>query len=193
MLHNMLLDPLPKNTPNGFKIDTNFRTSIKFELLMQDNKVSEKDKVLLALNLYYDLSEIDDMNKAIEDMLWFYRCGKEEKNRELANSNNTNNKKEQIYSYEFDAEYIYPAFFNQYNGLDLNEIKYLHWWKFKAMFESLKEDNQIVKIMGYRAIDLSKIKDKETKERYKKLKKAYKLPDMRTEEEKQCDFGNAFW
>ena len=38
------------------------------------------------------------------------------------------------------------------------DIKYLHWWKFKAMFKSLKEDTEIVKIMRYRSMDLSKIK-----------------------------------
>ena len=61
------------------------------------------------------------------------------------------------------------------------------------MFDGLKEDNQIVKIMGYRAIDISKIKDKEEKSRYKKLQKLYALPDMRTQEQKEADFGAAFW
>lgn len=191
MLNNILLDPLPQITPHNFKIDVNFRTSIKFELLMQDNNINDKDKVLLALNLYY-CEEINDIKTAIEDMLWFYRCGKEIKKKELANSNDTSNKQIQIYSYEFDDEYIYAAFLEQY-GIDLNTIKYLHWWKFRALFNSLKEDTQIVKIMGYRAMDLSKIKDKEMKTQYKKLKKIYALPDLRSEEEKQADFGAAFW
>lgn len=69
----------------------------------------------------------------------------------------------------------------------------LHWWEFRALFQGLKDDNKIVKIMGYRGIDLSKIKDKEEKARYKKLKKIYALPDMRTEQQKEADFGAAFW
>lgn len=191
MFYNILLDNVPETTPNGFKIDTDFRTSIKFELLMQNNEVSQRDKIQLALNLYYyDLSEIDDINKAVEDMLWFYQCGKIKK-KELANSNNTKSKKGQIYSYEFDDDYIYSAFLEQYN-IDLNDVD-LHWWKFKAMFTGLKEDTQIVKIMGYRGMDLSKIKDTETKKHYKRLKKAYALPDMRSEEEKERDFGVGFW
>lgn len=87
---------------------------------------------------------------------------------------------------------IYSAFIETYQ-MDLQEIDYLHWWKFKAMFNSLNKDTKIVEIMGYRAIDLSKIKDKEEKARYRKLKKIYKLPDMRTEAQKEADFGNAFW
>jgi hypothetical protein len=47
--------------------------------------------------------------------------------------------------------------------------------------------------MGYRAVDLSKIKDKETKRKYKRLKQEYALPDERTEEEKENDFAEAFW
>ena len=77
--------------------------------------------------------------------------------------------------------------------IDLNNIKYLHWWKFKALFNSLNKNTHFVEIMGYRAMDLSKIKDKEEKKRYKRLQKIYALPDMRTEEQKEADFGKAFW
>ena len=185
---NLLLDRLPQYTNSGLKIRTDFRESIKFELLMQDNKINKKQKVFLALNLYY--YEIPkDIENAIEEMLWFYRAGKEIKTSQL---NINKNEQKQIYSYEFDDELIYDAFKYQYN-IDLNSIKYLHWWKFKAMFNGLKDDNKIIQVMGYRAIDLSKIKDKEEKARYKKLKKIYSLPDMRTQQQKEADFGNAFW
>ena len=181
----LLLDKLPNCTPNGLRIRSDFRESIKFELLMQDNRIEDTEKIALALNLYY-YDVPTNIEKAIEDMLWFYRCGKEIK------TSRGEKESKQIYSYEFDDELIYSAFKDQYS-IDLNSIKYLHWWKFKAMFEGLKEDNRIVEIMGYRAIDLGKIKDKEEKARYKKLKKLYALPDMRTPEQKEADFGRAFW
>ena len=47
--------------------------------------------------------------------------------------------------------------------------------------------------MGYRALDISKIKDKQEKKRYKYLQEIYKLPDMRSEEEKEEDFAEALW
>ena len=186
-MYNLLLDKLPQYTPSGLKIRTDFRESIKFELLMQDNKINDKDKILLALNLYY-YEMPKDIGAGIEDMLWFYRTGKEIK----ASQGKENENAKQIYSYEFDDELIYDAYKDQYN-IDLNSVPYLHWWKFKAMFEGLKNDNKIVEIMGYRAIDLGKIKDKDEKTRYKKLKKLYALPDMRTQEQKEADFGSAFW
>lgn len=52
------------------------------------------------------------------------------------------------------------------------------------MFNSLKDDNMIVKIMGYRSLDLNTIKDKEQKAHYRKLKKIYELPKSKTEIDK---------
>ena len=190
---NLLLDDINVvvNKKIRIKFNTNFRTCILFELLMLDNKIENVQKIPLILNLFYsNIEQIVDIEKAIDDILWFYRCGKEEKASENDNKNERNNK--QIYSYEFDDELIYSAFKDQY-GVDLQDIKYLHWWKFKAMFEGLKDDNQIVKIMGYRAMDISKIKDKDEKKHYKRLQQLYALPDMRTAEQKEADFGRAFW
>ena len=61
---NLLLDKLPTEH-EGLKIETNFRSFIMFELLMQDNKASEQDKIALALNIFY--KEIPkDLKKAID-------------------------------------------------------------------------------------------------------------------------------
>lgn len=192
MNKNILLDRLPQYTKSGLKIRTDFRESIKFELLMQNNKIDEKTKIMQALKLYYyDISKITDIKQAINDILWFYACGKQKINVDNNKNENKDNIK-QIYSYEFDDEYIYSAFMEQYK-IDLNSIRYLHWWKFKALMNCLNENTQFVKIMGYRDIELSKIKDKDMKLNYKKFKKQYALPDMRTIEEKEADFGRAFW
>ena len=189
MNKNILLDRLPQFTNNGLRIRTDFRESIKFELLMQDKNKNEKDKIMQALKLYYyDLDKIKDIKQAIDGLLWFYRSGKDI----IIQENNNEEKEEktkQIYSYEFDDEYIYSAFMEQYK-IDLNSIKYLHWWKFKALFNSLNENTQFVKIMGYRAMNLAKIKDKDMKANYKRLQKTYTLPDLRSEVEKESDFAN---
>ena len=188
---NLLLDDLEKIVKMRIKEDfnTNFKNSILFELLMQESNLSNEAKVYQALKIYYpNLNQITDVNKAIDNMLWFYKCGKEDEEK---TSQKTIENTKRIYSYEFDNELIYSAFKDQYN-IDLQDIEYLHWWKFKAMFDALKDDNKIVEIMGYRAINLSKIKDKEMKKHYKKMQKLYALPDMRSEEEKENDFAEAF-
>ena len=53
----------------------------------------------------------------------------------------------------------------------------------------LNEENEICKIMEYRSVDLSKIKNKAEKERFARLKRRYALPDTRTAEQKQMDIG----
>lgn len=192
MYYNLILNKLPQYTPSKFKIRTDFRETIKFELLMQDKTINDNDKIKMALNLYYyNPYEIEDIKKAIDDILWFYKGGKKDKKINVDNENNDYNKQKQIYSYEFDAEYIYSAFMEQYK-IDLNSIKYLHWWKFKALFLSLNEEVLFSKIMKYRAMNINTIKDKDMKKFYKKMKKIYALPDMRTEEEKENDFAEAF-
>ena len=159
---------------------------------MQDNSLKKEEKIQLALNIFYyedDLKKTiakEELEKRIEDMLWFYMCGKEEQ----TSQKKIKGKQKQIYSYEFDDNKIYSAFIQQYK-IDLQKQD-LHWWQFKSMFESLTDETQIVQIMQYRATDLSKIKDKAEKKRIKDLQDLYKLPDMRTEEEKENDFANEF-
>lgn len=179
---NLLIDLVPETVTidnKEYEINSDFRTSILFELLMQDKSIKDNDKIYLALELYYP-NIPDDINSAIEKMLWFYRCGKD---MELFKGKGKGKSDIQIYSFEHDDDYIYAAFMDQYR-IDLQDIEYLHWWKFKAMFKSLREDNEIVKIMGYRSIDLSKVKDKEEKSYYRKMKELHKIPVSQSEKEK---------
>lgn len=186
---NILIDLVPTSVNVGnkkYEINSDFRTSILFELLMQDNSIGDEDKIFRALQLYYPVLP-ENINEAIEQMLVFYRCGKDIRK---SNGNGKGKSVTQIYSFDYDDDYIYAAFMDQY-GIDLQDIEYLHWWKFKAMFKSLKEDNEIVKIMGYRSMDLSKIKDKEQKSYYKKMKELYKIPISKDEENKLREIEEA--
>lgn len=189
---NLLIDNLDKIVKIRIKEDfnTNFKNSILFELLMQESNLSNEAKIYQALKIYYpNINQITDVNKAIENILWFYKCGKED--NEETSQKAIKEKVKRIYSYEFDNDLIYSAFKDQY-GIDLQDIEYLHWWKFKAMFDALKDDNKIIQVMGYRAVNLSKIKDREMRKYYKNMQKLYALPDMRSEEEKENDFAEAF-
>ena len=180
---NLLIDLLPTTVDiEGieYEINSDFRTSILFELLMQDVEIEDEEKIIQALQLYYKKCP-KNIDEAINKMLWFYSCDKE---NTLKADSKTGSSSEKIYDFDYDDEYIYSAFLDQY-GIDLNEIEYLHWWKFKAMFKALKEDNEIVKIMGYRSIDLSKVEDKKQKEFYKKMKKTYEIPIAISKDEKE--------
>lgn len=191
---NILIDKLPYEY-KGLKIDTNFRSFILFELLMQDNDLSTEDKISLSLNLFYKdvvFENVDKIKKALDVILWMYTLGKSEEKKDEKTKEKDNKKQKTIYSFEHDANLIYSAFLSQYS-IDLNEIEYLHWWKFRSLFEGLNDDNKICEIMGYRAVDLSKIKDDSQRKHYQKLKQKFALPDNRSVEEKEEEFANALW
>lgn len=179
---NLLIDILPTTVDiKGVKydIDTNFRTSILFEMLMQDVDLSIEEKIIQALDLYYS-SIPDDIELAVDAILKFYSMNKYENDISEYKGKSGNYKR--IYSFEYDDEYIYSAFLNQYN-IDLNTIDYLHWWKFSAMFKCLKDDNMIVKIMEYRSIEITPDMSNEQKDFYRKMKKRYKLPELISKDE----------
>lgn len=186
---NILVDLLPKKVDvdgRDYEINWDFRTSILFEMMMDDVELSDKEKIIKGIELYYPVIP-ENLEKAIEKIIWFYSCGKETNNESGTVSNSKNDK---IYSFDYDDEYIYSAFLSQY-GIDLQDIECLHWWKFKAMFKSLNEENQIVKIMGYRAMDIPNDMPNDQKDFYRKMKKLYELPRSKSEIEKVREIENA--
>lgn len=174
---NILIDPLPASVEIGgreYAIDTDFSTSIRFELLMSSKECSDSEKIALALNLYYP-NIPEDAKAAFEKVLWFYSGGAEPKSAGRKSGRGA----QQVFDYEYDAPYIYAAFMSDY-GIDLQEG--LHWWRFRALFQALKEDNQICKIMGYRTMDVSQLKGKE-KNFYAKMKQKFAIPLPKSEQE----------
>lgn len=165
---NILIDLLPTEV-DGLRVNFDFRTMVLFELLMQDKEVSEREKLISAIELFYiDLPK--DKKTAVDNLLWFWRCGKDV---EEENGIGKGGKAQKAYCFDQDDDYIYAAFLEQY-GVDLQDVESLHWWKFRAMFKSLKADTEIVKVMGYRLTD-TKGMSKSEKAFYTKMKKIHQL------------------
>lgn len=180
---NIILDVLPETVEiDGaeYRINSDFRISILFELLMQDDEVGKRQKLIQGLKLYYP--EIpQNMTEAVDKMIWFYRCGKE---TESGGHGSGSGRAKQIYSFEHDDDYIYAAFLEQY-GIDLQDVEELHWWKFRALFRGLSEDTEFVKIMGYRSVKITSEMSKEQREFYKKMQSIHALPI--TDAERKAD------
>jgi hypothetical protein len=175
---NLLTDYAPRSVEIGgrfYEIDADFRNCIRFENLMFDPEIDDNSRGILALNLFYPVIP-KDIPRAFQKIMRFYAAGHEDKKRSGSGS------QRQIYSFEYDANYIFAAFLADYR-IDLNEIDFLHWWKFRALFEGLKPDNLICKIMEYRAADTSKMKGEE-KKFYQKMQRLYALPLPKTEQDK---------
>ena len=183
---NMLTDPLPDAVTVGgaaCPIDTDFRTSIRFELLMQRGDLTDREKVARAMELYYHRAPWDARG-ACDALIWFYRCGRDEAGQEAGAYAEDGVSAKRVYDFGYDDGYIYAAFLGQY-GIDLREIRYLHWWKFRALFWGLDEDCEFVKIMGYRSMKIPAKMPKEQKAFYRKMKRIHALPLPKDEKEKQ--------
>lgn len=181
---NLLIDSLPEAVSiNGaeYAIRSDFRTGIRFELLIQDDEKPEAEKLLESLLLFYP--EIpDDIHGAVDRMLWFYRCGKEDEDQkaEEAKEEAPDSDLKADYSFKHDAAYIYAAFLEAY-GIDLTKTE-LHWWTFRALFLGLPEECAFQKIRGYRSLKISSKMSKEQKEFYRKMKRLFALPISKKEQ-----------
>jgi len=184
---NILTDTLPEAVVVdgvAYPIETDFRFWIRFDLALSDGTLSAEDKTV-ALFAPYKKALPPRFDVAAKALISFYAGEKdgekEEKTVEAA--------ERPIYSFLHDAPYIYAAFMRQY-GLDLSKAT-LHWLQFKALFAALDEDEPFVKIMEYRSCDVSKIRDRQQKQFYLRMKNRYRLPDMRTDAEKERDMISA--
>lgn len=171
---NILIDELPHQVEIGgvnYKINCDFKTSIKFELLIQESELSQHDKVIEALKLYFN-DVPKDINSAIDCILWFYSCGKYKKTRTTGSTGKQYANR--LYSFNCDQKYIFSAFMQQY-CIDLTSVD-LHWWKFKALFESVSDSTTFGRILYYRGVDINSNMSKSEQSRIRRLKEVYALP-----------------
>lgn len=195
---NLLIDLLPTSlTVCGAEkqINSDFRIALLFESLMDDPEISNEDKIIQAVELFFvDLPETkEELTESIEQLLWFYRCGKEPNEymkRKAEKKKDSNVTEPRIYDINYDDDYIYAAFMQQYR-INLNQIEYMHWWEFRALFKALTNETEFVKIMEYRGMDISKDLTPEQKAHYKKMKSIYALPRPKEEQERQRSIEEA--
>ncbi|QCT70827.1 bacteriophage Gp15 family protein [Eubacterium maltosivorans] len=180
---------LPKTVEvdgHHYPIDPDYRVMAAFEVNMQEKRGDERAVIAATLLLFYPEGIPANIEMAAQKMLWFYQCGKEEKSREAESSRHP----KQVYSFKADEGYIFSAFLDQY-GINLLEVEFMHWWVFRRLFNGLKADNEIVKIMGYRSVKIDSKMPPEKRHLYRKLQKQYQLPDYRTEEQREKDMVTA--
>lgn len=182
MADNIILDRLPDMVEIGgkeYRIYSDFRTSILFEIMMRNPELKSWEKLNQMLDLYYPVIP-PNRQEAIEKALWFYNCGKEQESEPEEEKNKTRRefRKDRVsYSFDQDAPYIYAAFMGTYRmNLQRIKSKKLHWWEFIALFDALPDDCKIRKIMYWRTCDTSGLPRKEV-QRINELRKRYELKD----------------
>lgn len=162
---------------------------ILFEEVLQDGQLDDLEKLRTALDLYFPgvVFDGDVLDEAISKMIWFYRCGADPAETTEEDATDSSDK-DPPFSYEYDADYIYSAFMQAY-GLDLARHP-LHWWQFRALFRSLPEETQLVKIIGYRTMKIPAKASKEQRQHYEHLKRVYALPQSADRQQLESDLNS---
>ncbi|MBO5372468.1 MAG: hypothetical protein J6A75_07090 [Lachnospiraceae bacterium] len=171
-----MIDLTRKTLPNtvrvggrDFSIYTDFRLWMRFEI--EVSRMKRGDRIDVGYLFQNDKPSYCNL----EELFSFSRP-KEELPRQIRHSNAI------VLDYRLDADYIYSAFLSQY-GIDLLEVKELHWHKFLALFKGLKDDEVICKIMSYRCYE----KTNEKRDVHEELKRAWEIEYLTEEDIAELD------
>lgn len=141
------MNPLVNKFPVKIKIDddifdinTDFRNCLKIIIAFEDEELTIEEKYYIMLMRLYGFVP-DNQEEAIRKAILFLDCGEKR---------NDDTEKPRLYSFTKDAKYIYSAIETSSNGIDLETIEYLHWWKFCYKFFDIKKDTTFNNIINLR-------------------------------------------
>lgn len=193
---NLFYEDLPVTIQvcgESIPIVTDFREYIKLLDMLKDDDVSEMERILLISE--YFLKEVLDIEEGIHRLGDFIsmkalekECSEEENAEEEYQEPEERKAETPLFSFSLDFPYILSGFLRDYS-IDLLSVKYLHWWKFRMLFDGLSEDTEIKQRIMYRSIDLSSIKDKAERKRIQKIQRSIQLPQ---EALSDYDIGEVF-
>lgn len=160
-----------------YAVNTDFRVWIEISHLLSEKRTDAKKRAERILILAYKNKLPPTIDDALAGINEFYAAG----NKTKGDSGDL-----PVLDLYDDFPMIAAGFLHDY-GVDLWCEK-MHWYKFRALFSCLSEENKIIKVMGYRTVNLTDITDKKQRKFYKKMKNLYRLEDRRSEEEKEAYF-----
>lgn len=160
---------------NEYEISSDFRTMLELEEVFSSDELTEAEKAEQALRLFYGCVP-ENVEEAVEKLCFFWQGGRKEKaSKRRRQAAEDDFYYRPIYSFTHDAGLIYGAFLTQY-GMDLIDVEYLHWWKFKTMFECLEDDRLMKEVMRCRAVEVKGDMPQAQKDYYNAMKRRYELP-----------------
>ena len=178
---NLITGRLPESIEldgKSYPVNTDFKVWITIEELLGQR--SEKALIKALCLCFKRLPEKPE--KAISAMIDFLSGG--EKRKKTKSSN------QRLYDFSEDSGRILSSFLMSYN-IDLRKSS-MHWYVFLNLLCNLPEDSPFARAVFVRQVDLSRIKDKEQRKYYKKMKNCVKL--KRSDEicSAEEDLGGAF-
>lgn len=188
MIH-LLTDALPEHIEadgRRYSVLTDFRDWLRFSEMLHDRTLLPEEKAGCMVWWVDDPPERVTAG-FVEAMLAFCRgdaldAEKSEESDEDAPA------RPPVFDWKVDARYAVGDF-RRFYGMDLLRIEYLHWWELLALFTALPDESVCKQRIGYRACDLSRIRNKSEKQRIAAIQKRIALPW----EPEEDTFGEALW
>ena len=173
-----------------YPIITDFREYIRLLDMLKCKELNEIQRIMILGEYFLTYISIDQ--EAIHALTGFVTMDLKEKENnsdsEEEGEGQEETEKKNLFSYEIDYPYILSGFLRDY-GIDLETVEYLHWWKFRMLFDGLSDDTEIKQRIMYRGINLSDIKDRDERKRILKIQRSIQLP---AEELTDYEIGHAF-
>lgn len=133
---NVLTDKFPTKIRINDKIhevNADFRNCLKIIAAFEDDDLSIRDKyeiMIRRLYKFYKDIPAEDIGTAIKRGIQFLDCGEEPQDKSTP---------KRVYSFEKDGKFIYSAI-KQTHQIDLEQVDFLHWWKFVFLFSDINSD-----------------------------------------------------
>ena len=184
---NLFYEELPDSVTvsgSSYRICTNFRDWLKFFDLQEDEKIPQRDKILLMFHWYQELPPPEHAEEALHALIAF---AVREENTVQKTRKNQNKSTGRILSWSYDAAYIYSAFLSVYQ-IDLMKTQEMHWHLFLNLFDALPEGVPVKQRMSYRAVNLSTVKDKAERKRIRKIQEQIRIPHKKLNALQTGDF-----
>lgn len=194
---NCLFESFPetvKVSGKHYRIVTDFREWIKLSEFLKNVDQITLQVCQMILDWYIDPPP-NDVAQAIHALQNFMTademypfCNETDENTEIEEESH---QEKQAFSFNQDAGCIYSAFLEVY-GIDVETVPYLHWWKFKLLFDNLPSNTEIKERIYYRTVNLNEIKDKQERDRIEKIRKRIAIRDRKKKVLSDFEIGDAF-
>lgn len=166
---SLLTQRLPRHVEvlgTRWPVDPDFRLMVKLETAVASTSGLSPDLLGNLLERFYPRGVPPDAEGAVDGMLWFYRCGKEDE-PEGGGASHT-----RLYDFEQDGEALYTSFLHAFR-VDLTTDS-VHWWQFRRLMFGLPADTPFAQRIHYRTADTSGM-GKEQRKHYAKMKRLFAI------------------
>ena len=156
-----------------------YRVVLDVIAVLKDNELNQEEKIKCSLFIFYeDITGLEDVETAVNEMLKIINVGEEEEN-------NNEPTKPQLMDWEHDFTQIAPPI-SRTLGYSVRDAKnYTHWYDFIGAYMEIGECtfSNIITIRSKK--QKGKPLEKWEQEFYRENKKLVDLPQNLTEEEKE--------